>query len=227
LVTLETESASHRIELLKRLVARITVGSELIEIVVRIAAIWLSGLSDESPIGGDEVTSIIVPVQLKRCGLAVRLIVRAALGGKTRAPDPRLVALLAKAQRWFNSLSSGRSDSVLSIAQEHGMASSEVTRVIYLAFLAPDIVERIVRGEQPVEMNIKRLLAAEPLPLDWAEQRRVLGMDGRSTLPKLKGRGGAPGSLGTWMVMSPARAKGVAQVVALRMPGPRRRIRPE
>jgi hypothetical protein len=31
-------------------------------------------------------------------------------------------------------------DSVLSIAQEHGLANRDVTRVIYSAFLAPDIV---------------------------------------------------------------------------------------
>ncbi len=75
-------------------------------------------------------------------------------------------------------LSSGHSDSVLSIAQEHGLASSQVTRVIYLAFLAPDIVNRIVRGEQPVDLNVKRLSALAPLPLDWSEQRRVMGFDG-------------------------------------------------
>jgi hypothetical protein len=86
------------------------------------------------------------------------------------------VALLAKAQRWFTSLSSGRSDSVLSIAQEHRLASADVTRVVYLAFLAPDIVQTIVRGEQPIELNVKRLLAMAPLPMDWAEQRRVLGL---------------------------------------------------
>ncbi len=57
-------------------------------------------------------------------------------------------------------------ESVLSIAQEHSLASAEVTRVVYLAFLAPDIVQRIVRGEQPLELNIKRLLAAAPLPMD-------------------------------------------------------------
>lgn len=122
--------------------------------------------------------SIIVPVQLKRCGLSVRLIVRAPWAGKARGPDPRLVALLAKAQRCFMNLSSGHSDSVLSIAQEHGLASSQVTRVIYLAFLAPDIVNRIVRGEQPVDLNVKRLSALAPLPLDWSEQRRVMGFDG-------------------------------------------------
>ena len=106
------------------------------------------------------------------------MIVRASYSGKGRATDPRLVALLAKSQRWFKSLSSGQSDSVLSIAREQGLASSEVTRTVYLAFLAPDIVERIVRGEHPIELNIKRLLAAAPLPMEWSEQRRVLGFDG-------------------------------------------------
>jgi hypothetical protein len=67
---------------------------------------------------------------------------------------------------------------VLSIAQEHRLASADVTRVVYLAFLAPDIVQTIVRGEQPpIELNVKRLLAMAPLPMDWAEQRRVLGFD--------------------------------------------------
>ena len=102
----------------------------------------------------------------------MRFIVRAP--GKVREPDQRLVALLAKAQRWFTSLSSVHSDSVLSIAQEHGMASKDVTRVVFLAFLAPDIVERIVRGAQPIDLGVKRLLAMAPLPMDWAEQRRVL-----------------------------------------------------
>jgi hypothetical protein len=38
--------------------------------------------------------------------------------------------------------------------------------VIYLALLAPDMVEGIARGEPLIDKNIKRLLAAAPLPLD-------------------------------------------------------------
>ena len=66
---------------------------------------------------------------------------------------------------------------MLAIAQEHGLARRDVTRVIYLAFLAPDVVQRMVRGEQPIELNGKTLLSMAPLPLDWNEQRRVLGFD--------------------------------------------------
>ena len=168
-------SALDQIEILKRLVARITVGASSIEIAVRATAVWQEG---DTSIESEEITAITVPVRLKRCGLAVRLIVRAPYADNARAPNPGLVALLAKAQRWFTSLNSGQSESVLSIAQDHGLSSSEVTRVVYLAFLAPDIVQKIVRGKQPIELNIKRLLAFAPLPMDWGEQRRVLGFDG-------------------------------------------------
>jgi len=50
--------------------------------------------------------------------------------------------------------------------------------VVHLAFLAPDIVQAITRGQQPMEINAARLIAEVPLPLDWAEQRRLLGFDG-------------------------------------------------
>jgi site-specific DNA recombinase len=167
-------ASTERVVVIRRLVARVAVGTESIAIDVRTAAIW-SG--DVEQVEGESTTSLVVPVQLKRCGPAVRLIVRAPYAPKTDSPNPRLIALLAKAQRWFTSLASGRRDGVLSIAQEHRMASAEVTRVVCLAFLAPDIVERIVRGEQPLDLNIKRLFAIAPLPTDWAEQRRVLGFD--------------------------------------------------
>ncbi|MBL0151210.1 MAG: hypothetical protein IPP87_22140 [Ideonella sp.] len=86
--------------------------------------------------------------------------------------------MLTKAQRWLAMLSSGKYLSVLAIANEHGMATSDVTQVIYLAFLAPDIVRRIVEGKQPTGLCTKRLLAMAPLPLDWADQRKALGFSG-------------------------------------------------
>lgn len=54
--------------------------------------------------------------------------------------------------------------SVLSLAEKQGMPTAEVTRIVYLAFLTPDIVQRIARGEQPPGLGIKRLLAAAPAP---------------------------------------------------------------
>ena len=64
----------------------------------------------------------------------------------------------------------------MSLADEQGQAGRDITRTIYLAFLAPDIVERFARGEQPIGLGVRRLMAMSPLPMEWAEQRRVLGL---------------------------------------------------
>jgi len=174
---LETAMASQQIEVLSRLVKRITVRKDSIGIEVRVASIWSAEVVPQDE--AEDVHLIEVPVQLKRCGMAVRLIVRPAGESATRAIDAKLVSLISKAQDWFERLSSGRCDSVQAIAQEEQIASSSyVTRVIYLAFLAPDIVQSIVRGEQPVELTADRLIRMGPLPVAWEDQRVLLGMSG-------------------------------------------------
>ena len=50
-----------------------------------------------------------------------------------------------------------------------------ISPVIRVAFLAPDITESILAGTQPVDLKSADLL--NNLPLDWPDQRRVLGFD--------------------------------------------------
>jgi len=171
---LESAASADRISVIARLVDRITVRAQSIEIAVRTSGIWPS---ESGPPDDVEPTSIDVPVQLRRCGMAVRLIVLAPSIASARRSDPKLVALVAKAQQWFACLSSGRSETVQAIAQAEGVTGSHVTRVMYLAFLAPDIVQRIVRGDHPMALDVTRLIRSVPLPLAWDEQRTLLGMD--------------------------------------------------
>lgn len=63
------------------------------------------------------------------------------------------------------------------VVRASGKVRAPDPRLVYLAFLAPDIMERIVRGEQPIDRGVQRLLAMAPLPMDWMEQRRVLGLE--------------------------------------------------
>ena len=164
--------SSDRIDALKRIVARITVYAQRIEIVVRVSAILASG--DGS---GDAQTAVIdVPVELKRRGHAVRLIVRAAGAAAPLEPDPKLVTVIAKAHEWFERLRSGKTLSVQAIATEEKVDRSYARRVIYLAFLAPDIVQRLRKGDHPPSLNATRLIRMTPLPMAWDEQRELLGL---------------------------------------------------
>jgi hypothetical protein len=116
-----------------------------------------------------------MPAQLKRGNHAMRLVLRDQVT-EAKVPDAGLVALLARANRWFDALRKGRHDSIASLAEEQGQDGRDVTRTVYLAFLAPDIVDCIARGEQPIGLGVRRLLSMTPLPMDWGEQRKVIGL---------------------------------------------------
>lgn len=156
-----------RMKAVHSLVDRIIVSTAMMRIVIA-----------EGGIGGaaDRKTTLEIPVQLKRCGMAMRLIVRSPGSVMPQPVDPKLVAIVVKARHWFAKLISGECDSIGAIADQANVTSSYVSRVMYLAFLAPDIVERIVAGKAPPDVTAERLTRIGPLPMAWDAQRKLLGV---------------------------------------------------
>lgn len=60
-----------------------------------------------------------------------------------------------------------------SLARETGLTPHYVRNVFACAFLAPDIVEAILEGRQPLTLKFEHLY--KNIPLSWAEQRREFG----------------------------------------------------
>ena len=71
------------------------------------------------------------------------------------------------------------------IAAEEGISSSYVTRLLRLAFLAPDIVTAILNGRHPPQLTANRLMDDTRLPLDWTAQRELLCSLKRINSPSL------------------------------------------
>ena len=61
------------------------------------------------------------------------------------------------------------------MAQEAGLSSSYVTRMLRLSFLAPDITRAILHGRQPADLNAHKMMADTRAPIDGHEQRAGLG----------------------------------------------------
>jgi site-specific DNA recombinase len=55
------------------------------------------------------------------------------------------------------------------IAAATGLDERYISRVLPLAFLAPDLTEAILEGKQSSTLDLGRCL--KPLPSDWKEQR--------------------------------------------------------
>lgn len=104
--------------------------------------------------------------------------------GAPPAPDPKLLRLLARAQRQMRDLTSGRYRSIEELAKFENTHPKSLRRELRLAFLAPDITEAILNGEQPSSLTMTKMLPK--LPTSWVEQRRLLGFE--ASLSRYPGR---------------------------------------
>ena len=174
---IQQSTSQDRRGLIAALLARITIASGTMIVQIRrdalfqtISVVNRGAMQDGTTVGHHE---IVVPFSLRRRGVEAKLIV--GDHQQIKAIDPILIATIAKAYAWFRELASGNKTSVKDIARERGLAANEISRLLPLAFLAPDIVEAIMAGRQPLELTAKRLKRFESLPLDWEQQRMVLG----------------------------------------------------
>jgi len=70
----------------------------------------------------------------------------------------------------------GDADSLAMIAKDEEVTVNYVSRLLLMAMLAPDIIERISKGEHSPLLTAKKLISHLPLPADWCEQRTLLGV---------------------------------------------------
>lgn len=123
---------------------------------------------------GKDEFALDIPVRFKRRGVEMKLVITDERE-RPPAPDPHLIAAVAQGRHWFAQIRGGDVRSVRDLAARHGVNQGDVSRILPLGLLAPDIVEAILAGRQPIELTAKRLKRVGYLPVSWAEQRRVLG----------------------------------------------------
>jgi DNA invertase Pin-like site-specific DNA recombinase len=173
------------IEVSKRLASEIEVPEAVAELIdhvelhqdgIRLTLALSALVSEASRSNGSVYPTITrtIPMQMKRRGLEMRLVIEGA-GPSPSETDPVLVKAIARAHGWFQDLVSGRAASVVEIATRDGIASQYVGHLLPLAFLAPEIVKAIVEGRQPVDLTTETLTNRIDLPLDWAAQKMLLG----------------------------------------------------
>ena len=114
-------------------------------------------------------------MQIRRRGVELRLVINGGARA-SRKTDQSLLRAVARAHCWFDDLVSDRCGSMVEIAKRNGVGKQYVSRLIRLAFLAPEMVERIVAGRLPPELTAQALRTGPlDIPVSWAAQKRALG----------------------------------------------------
>jgi site-specific DNA recombinase len=110
---------------------------------------------------------ITASFQMQRGGVEAKII----MGAATPQVDPVLVKNILMARRWYKAIKAGASFGA--IATQEKTTTSRIQQMIRLAFLAPDILDQIAAGGQPVTFT-SEWFKRRQLPEDWDLQRKLI-----------------------------------------------------
>jgi len=165
------------------LLSRVDIRPDRVEITVRrghlvellgaqpFEATTQGGKSDKE---SEDVLTLTVMARLQRVGREMRMLVENT-DDQTMA-DPGLLRIVARAHDIQERLMQNNDLTVHVIARQERVSANYVYRLLRLPTLAPDIITAIVNGKNPPQLTAKKLMRLTPqIPVDWAEQRKLLG----------------------------------------------------
>lgn len=126
----------------------------------------------------EHLLTLKVKARLQRVGREMRMLVENA-DDQTLA-DPGLLRIIARAHDIHERLIQSTDVPLHAAASQERVTPGYISRLLRLPLLAPDIVTAIVNGKNPPQLTAKKLMRlALQIPINWTEQRTLLGFHQR------------------------------------------------
>lgn len=172
---------SKKIDHLKIVFQKIQVGCEGIFITLSRTGLSQSLLNenpnDENSRNNiDDGFIISIPTTLKRCGHETKLIIAHEYVNESNPTTTlALQNALKRGLEWNHVLMTGQVSNLKMLAKQENVTHRYVSRLIKMAYLSPDIMEAIIKGDTPSNLTVGRL--RDRFSYDWDEQHKELGFD--------------------------------------------------
>ena len=128
------------------------------------------------PTNTESRLTLSIAAKHQRVGMETKMVIAAP--NTQRHPhrvDPSIAKLVIKAHRLSEVFFSDHYMTMKALAEKESINPSYLTRLIRLTFLAPDITQALLEGNHPITLTASRLLRNTRFPVDWQEQRKLLG----------------------------------------------------
>ena len=170
-------SIPRRLDLIVKLSPRVDLAAH--EITIRLdPSRLLQALGADAAVNGDS-TPIALTCAATRVwhGRQRRLVIPGPVDETNfRYRDPNLIRLMGEVYEARELVLANAHKTISAICRETGRCRVRLNQLLKLSCLAPGIVTAILEGRQPVGCaNVTTLLLRTDFPLDWAEQRAMLG----------------------------------------------------
>jgi site-specific DNA recombinase len=169
--------------MLMALISRVDIRPDCVEISVRrssliellgsgsIDLVTQRGTPDNE---AEAVLTLTVKARLQRVGREMKMLVENT-DDQTGA-DSALLRIVARAHDIQECLIQKSGLNLHAIASQEHVTPGYVSRLLRLSSLAPDIITAIVNGKNPPQLTAKKLMRlALEIPVDWTDQRKLLG----------------------------------------------------
>ena len=155
----------------RSLITSVAYSERQLDIILSSASLadLIGATASEQPI------KISYPIRLHRTAHDIRLVIPAVTGDpETGQRNAALIKFIAQGRKWYRQITSGEHTTFRSIGKAEGVTERYVARVIRGSLLAPDIIQQVLEGRQPVTLSVQKL--KKPFPSDWTEQRKFFGV---------------------------------------------------
>jgi DNA invertase Pin-like site-specific DNA recombinase len=174
---LSGRSTPRRLALLSQLAARIDLAADGLSIRIepaRLLAVLDAHVGDHA--GAEPIVLTCAATRVWH-GRQLRLVIPGPVDESNfRYRDPNLIRLMGEVHEARELVLANADKTISAICRETGRCRVRLNRLLKLSCLAPNIVTAILEGRQPVGCaDVTTLLLGTELPLDWAEQRTMLG----------------------------------------------------
>lgn len=121
-----------------------------------------------------ETIRVVIPLTVRRRNGRPRILPPEGIDAEVdgTVPDPRLLRAIARAWDWRRRLDRGEVATIKDIAAAEGVTDAFVSRFLRLAYLSPDVLERLLIHRRPCALPLGRLAGTALMP--WAEQAGVV-----------------------------------------------------
>lgn len=117
----------------------------------------------------DNTIRVVIPLTFRKKNGRPKILPPADHGPpEARLQDPHVLRAIARAWNWRRKIERGEASTIADIAGAEKVADRFVSRMMRLAYLAPDVLEKLLIQRIPPALSLNDLVVVAELP--WAEQ---------------------------------------------------------
>ena len=121
----------------------------------------------------DDTIRVLIPLKVRKKNGRPKIMPPADYRpSEDRAQDPHILRAIGRAWAWRRRMEAGEFSTVRDLAIAVNLAERHVSRQLRLAYLAPDVLKRLVFGREVSAVTVMQLSECAGLP--WADQAGVV-----------------------------------------------------